>query len=478
MHHKAQPTTPTWPQIRAAFQQIWGYPDFRPPQDAIVRSLVTGQDTLVILPTGAGKSICFQLPALLQQGLTLVVSPLVALMENQVQELRQRHQPAAALHSDRPAPERRRVLQNLHRLRLLYLSPETLLTPKVWERLCQPDILLNGLIIDEAHCLVQWGDFRPAYRRLGTVRPALQAAKPNARFPVAAFTATADPATRKIIRQVLGLRSPQVVCLSPYRPNLHLNVTSAWTPQARRSRLQRFLADHTGQAGLVYVRTRRDSEAIRTWLQSRYRVAAYHAGVSSQQRRQIEADWLENRLQFVVCTAAFGMGVNKPDCRWIVHFQAPLLLSEYLQEVGRAGRDGERAEALTLVSDRWGWSDPQDQQRRQFFLRQSAQQQREALALASQLPVRGDLREVAASKLGATALALLHGMGRLRWQDPFHYIILEPGQPQAQMNPTTAAEQMQQYLYGRGCRWWAILKKFGFAEPPGAGCGHCDRCLR
>ncbi|MGB3615903.1 MAG: RecQ family ATP-dependent DNA helicase, partial [Elainellaceae cyanobacterium] len=321
MTSSASPPNFAWSHVRDTFQRIWGYPDFRPPQDAIVRSLLNGSDTLVVMPTGGGKSICFQLPALMQQGLTLVISPLVALMENQVQELCDRNLPAATLHSERPTYERRQQLQNLHQLRLLYLSPETLFTPKVWERLCQPDITINGLILDEAHCLVQWGDtFRPAYRRLGTVRPALQAAKPGASIAIAAFTATADPQTQAAIRQVLQLNSPETVLLSPYRQNLDLSVASVWTPQARRGRLRRFIDGHPKQAGLVYVRTRRDSEGVSDWLRSMgYRVAAYHAGLGANQRRQIEADWIGNRLQFVVCTSAFGMGINKPDCRWVVH---------------------------------------------------------------------------------------------------------------------------------------------------------------
>ena len=168
--------TTSWNEVRAAFQKIWGYDDFRQPQGEIVRCLLEKRDALIVMPTGGGKSICFQLPALLQTGLTLVVSPLVALMENQVQELRQLRLPAALLHSELPAWERKKTLQALERqqLRLLYLSPETLLSPPVWERLCQPQLKINGLILDEAHCLVQWGDtFRPAYRRLGTIRPTL-----------------------------------------------------------------------------------------------------------------------------------------------------------------------------------------------------------------------------------------------------------------------------------------------------------------
>jgi ATP-dependent DNA helicase RecQ len=168
-----------WQFVLTAFQRIWGYPDFRSPQGEIVQCLLDKQDALVVMPTGGGKSVCFQLPALLSQGLTLVVSPLVALMENQVQELQQRQLPAALLHSELPADQRYQTLQNLAKLRLLYLSTETLLSDPVWQKLCHPDLVINGLILDEAHCLVQWGEtFRPAYRRLGAVRPALLKEKP------------------------------------------------------------------------------------------------------------------------------------------------------------------------------------------------------------------------------------------------------------------------------------------------------------
>ena len=176
-----QPPTKSWQEVRAAFQKIWGYEDFRPPQGEIISSLLAQKDALIIMPTGGGKSICFQLPALLQTGLTLVVSPLVAIMENQVQELRESNQKAALLHSELSSSQRRATLQalELQQLRLLYLSPETLLSAPVWERLCQPQLQINGLILDEAHCLVQWGDtFRPAYRRLGAVRQALLKSKP------------------------------------------------------------------------------------------------------------------------------------------------------------------------------------------------------------------------------------------------------------------------------------------------------------
>jgi ATP-dependent DNA helicase RecQ len=338
-----------WQSVLTAFQRIWGYPDFRAPQGEIVQCLLEKRDALVVMPTGGGKSVCFQLPALLSVGLTLVISPLVALMENQVLELQQKQLPAALLHSELPADRRYQILQNLAQLRLLYLSPETLLSEPVWAKLTQPHLVINGMILDEAHCLVQWGDtFRPAYRRLGTVRPALLESKPEgSQMAIAAFTATADPAAQQIIQSVLQLQQPQLYRQSPYRPNLNLSVKIAWSPRDRRQKLLKYIQARSKQSGLVYVRTRKAGEELANWLKTQgLATAAYHAGLGAGDRRQLEQQWLDGTLQFVVCTSAFGMGINKSDVRWVVHFHAPVLLSEYVQEVGRAGRDG-RSECLT-----------------------------------------------------------------------------------------------------------------------------------
>lgn len=474
-----------WEQVQQKFQQIWGYSEFRAPQGEIVRSLLAQRDALIILPTGGGKSICFQLPALMQEGLTLVVSPLVALMENQVQELRQRRLPAALLHSELPSLQRKQTLWALEqqKLRLLYLSPETLLSAPVWERLCQPSLKINGLILDEAHCLVQWGEtFRPTYYRLGAVRPALLRAKPpGTQIAIAAFTATADPTAQATIQRILQLQQPEVFRQNPYRSNLHLNVRTAWTPKGRRQQLLKFIQAQSGQSGLVYVRTRRDSESLATWLQSEgYKTAAYHAGLSPEERRAIESDWLNSCTQFVICTCAFGMGINMPTVRWVVHFHPPCLLSEYVQEIGRAGRDGKPAIALTLVSEPTGWLDPEDQQRSRFFTDKVRAQQQTAQQLVHQLPKTGEVSATARQfKEGAIALSLLHGMGRLQWQDPFHYKLCpEKSEDQSfQPGKTNATQQMTRYLRDRHCRWQLLLRAFGFAEEAqNFRCGHCDNC--
>lgn len=477
-------TTITWDQVLSEFQRIWGYPNFRSPQDEIVRSLLHHQDVLVILPTGGGKSICFQLPALLQSGLTLVISPLVALMENQVQELRDRQLAAAALHSQLPSATRRQVLRQMEQqhLRLLYLSPETLFSPPVWERLLQPQIQLNGLILDEAHCLVQWGEtFRPAYRRLGAVRSALLACRPaGTTLPIAAFTATADPAAQKILRTVLDLQTPKVVRLNPHRPNLHLSVRMALTLRDRRQFILRYLQQHPQQSGLVYVRTRADSEALAAWFSDRgFTTAAYHGGLDGSDRRRLESDWIEDRLKFVVCTNAFGVGINKPDTRWVIHFQAPSLVTEYVQEVGRAGRDGNRAEAITLVSEPTGWLDPSDRQRRQFFEAQTQKLRQQAQRIVDQIPQEGDVRDISREfQQGAIALSWLHSSGQLDWLDPFRYRLRsQPSQSQSQ---EAAAQQMHQFLHSRRCRWVMILEQFGFRTEAQRlqACGHCDNCQR
>ncbi|MGL5805243.1 MAG: RecQ family ATP-dependent DNA helicase, partial [Xenococcaceae cyanobacterium] len=266
--------------IRSAFQQIWGYEDFRPPQGEIVRTLLSGQDSLIVMPTGGGKSICFQLPALMQTGLTLVISPLVALMENQVQELRQKNLPAALLHSEIPSDRKQKILSAIEQqqLRLLYLSPETLFSKPVWQRISQPQIKINALILDEAHCLTQWGEtFRPAYRRLGAVRPALLKNKPALeKIAIAAFTATADLQTQKTLIQTLQLQQPETFFISPYRPNLYLRVQTVWTPRGRRQQMLKFIQSKGKQSGLVYVRSRRESEELASWFQSlNYSSAAY-----------------------------------------------------------------------------------------------------------------------------------------------------------------------------------------------------------
>ncbi len=481
--------TNEWQRVRATLKKIWGYEDFRQPQGEIINSLLSGQDALIVMPTGAGKSICFQLPALLQTGLTLVVSPLIALMENQVQELHERQLPAALLHSELPSQQKRQTFQAVEgqQLRLLYLSPETLLSKEVWQRLCNPQVKINGLIIDEAHCLVQWGEtFRPEYRRLGAVRPALLKLKPEGtKIAIAAFTATADSTAQKTIREVLQLQHPEQFLISPYRQNLSLKVKTIWTPRGRRQQLLNFIQARPQQVGLVYVRTRRECEELVEWLEPKgYITAAYHAGLTPAERRVIETNWLSGKVLFVVCTCAFGMGINKADVRWILHFHPPLLLSEYVQEMGRAGRDGKPAEALTLACEPTGWLYPEDKQRRQYFAGQLLTKYQNAQQQAKKLPLQGEVTAVAKQfQESAVTLALLHSTGQLEWQDPFHYVrhLSKPSRSFTELNAMQQQLQFQmtQYLTTQECRWQFLLHAFGFSKDAAQWqCLQCDNCSR
>ncbi len=478
----------SWNSVRDAFRKIWGYDNFRPPQGEIVRCLLAAQDALIIMPTGGGKSICFQLPALLKTGLTLVISPLVALMENQVQELRDRSLQASLLHSQLPNKRKQQTLQALqqNQLRLLYLSPETLFNQKVWNLLCQPQVKVNGLILDEAHCLVQWGEtFRPAYRRLGAVRPALIKSKPpGTNIAIAAFTATANSQGQNIIQTTLQLQNPQLFLFSPYRNNLYLKIKKICTPRSRRQHLFKFIKEREKQAGLVYVRTRKDSENLADILQQKgYQTIAYHAGLSGEERRQIEKAWIGGDINFVVCTSAFGMGINKPDVRWVIHFQAPSLLSEYIQEVGRGGRDGKPAEALTLVSEPTGWLEPEDKQRQKFLLDKLRSQYQIAQKLIKHLPTIGNINAVVSEfPDAAIALSILHSLGKLRWRDPFHYIINKSATPKTlslSLDYNSGVREMNQYFTTQKCRWQFLLQAFGFSkEAHNLCCSHCDNCIQ
>jgi len=436
-------------KIIATLQEVWGYSDFRPPQLEVITSLLTGKDTLVVMPTGGGKSLCFQLPALMQSGLTIVVSPLIALMENQVQQLdqlRNRQLKACLLHSQQSKSDRHSILVNLNQFKLLYIAPETLLSPPVWQRLIQPDLEINFLVVDEAHCLVQWGaTFRPSYTRLGAIRDSLLAQKPpSSKLTLAAFTATADPQTQTKITQTLRLKKTQKFIFSPYRSNLNLRVKTVWTPRQRKAEICRFAGKQQRQTGIIYVQSRRASKELADHLQQQQiKAAAYHAGLVSSHKRAIELDWLKGKLPIVICTSAFGMGIDKKDCRWVLHYQVPSLLAEYIQEVGRSGRDGNLAHGLALTSEPTGLLDPSDKKRIQFRQKQLRQQNLKARQIFPQLPDQGNI-------LAKKTKSLL-----------------------ARQSP-----QMPKFLRTKSCRWQFILSAFGFQQKAQTfNCGHCDRCL-
>jgi ATP-dependent DNA helicase RecQ len=327
--------------IHATLRRVYGYAAFRPYQQAIIEELVAGRDAFVLMPTGGGKSLCYQIPALHRTGVGIVVSPLIALMKDQVDALQANGVAAECYNSSLDSDAARRVLARLHahELDLLYLSPERLLGGGFLERLAGVDIAL--VAIDEAHCVSQWGhDFRPEYAQLGVLRSRFP------RIPIIALTATADAQTRADIVRVLGLAQAGQYIGGFDRPNIHYTVLEKHKPF---DQLMRFLRSRQGQAGIVYALSRKRVEEIAGKLQEQgMAAAAYHAGQPAARRGEVQEGFLRDELQVVVATVAFGMGIDKPDVRFVVHYDLPRHIEGYYQETGRAGRDGLPADALLL----------------------------------------------------------------------------------------------------------------------------------
>ncbi len=321
----------------------FGYQHFRPLQLEIIEAVAGGKDCLVVMPTGGGKSICYQVPALLQPGLTLVISPLISLMQDQVSALKSNGIAAAFLNSSQSLSEQQALVEELllAEIRLLYVSPERLLTEDTTRLLSR--VKVNLIAVDEAHCISQWGhDFRPEYSRLGEIRRVL----PDA--PMIALTATADRLTRQDISERLSLRNPQGFLASFDRPNIHLKVVPG---QDRIQHIVQFVRKRPGQAGIVYCISRKSTESLAQKLKAQgFSVAFYHAGMTPQARYRVQDDFLNDKLDIMCATVAFGMGIDKPNVRWVVHYNLPKNLESYYQEIGRAGRDGLPSEALLFFS--------------------------------------------------------------------------------------------------------------------------------
>ncbi|AHJ96863.1 RecQ family ATP-dependent DNA helicase [Hymenobacter swuensis] len=324
-------------------RQTWGHAQFRPLQEDIIRSVLAGQDTLALLPTGGGKSICFQVPALARPGLCLVVSPLIALMKDQVENLRKRGIKAEAVYAGMSHQEIDQTLDNCvyGPVKFLYVSPERLLTDMFRARVGKMKVSL--LAIDEAHCLSQWGyDFRPPYLRIQELRELLPG------VPCMALTATATEQVRQDIVEKLHFgASHRVFQQSFARPNLSYSVLS--TEDKLRRLLEVVRGVGKDKTSIVYARTRRQTEDTAAYLQQQGVAAApYHAGLPAEQRTRTQQDWMQNRTRCIVATNAFGMGIDKPDVRLVVHLEAPDNLEAYYQEAGRAGRDEKYAFAVLL----------------------------------------------------------------------------------------------------------------------------------
>lgn len=325
----------------ATLRETFGYNAFRPYQEEIISTLVRGEDVFVLMPTGGGKSLCYQIPALLRPGTAIVISPLISLMQDQVAALQANGVRAAFYNSSLAAAESRNVLAALHRgdLDLLYIAPERLLGEEFLSRLAALPIALFA--VDEAHCVSQWGhDFRPEYIQLGRLRQLFP------QVPMIALTATADPQTREDIRSRLGLLHARAFVAGFDRPNIRYTVVEKQKPFVQ---LSNFLDEHRDEAGIVYALSRRRVEEVAARLAAAGIAAApYHAGLPDVERRRVQEAFQRDDLQVVVATVAFGMGIDKPNVRFVVHYDLPKNIESYYQETGRAGRDGLPAEALLL----------------------------------------------------------------------------------------------------------------------------------
>lgn len=332
-------------ELQQLLKKFFGYSEFRPLQAEIIQHILQKKDALVLMPTGGGKSICYQLPAIYLPGITLVISPLIALMKDQVEGLIANGIPAASLNSMMSDSEQQQVKQLCiqGKIKLLYISPERIKAEADW---FLPRLDISLIAIDEAHCVSHWGhDFRPEYTQLAILKERF----PN--VPVIALTATADKVTRTDIIEQLRLNNPQIFISSFDRPNLSLTVRRGLNKKEKIKSIVHFIRQHRDLCGIIYCMKRSDTEMLVEELSLfQIKATAYHAGLSPQKREQAQNDFIHDRVDVVCATVAFGMGIDKSNIRWVIHFNMPGSIENYYQEIGRAGRDGAKSDTLLFYS--------------------------------------------------------------------------------------------------------------------------------
>jgi ATP-dependent DNA helicase RecQ len=471
--------------IQTALEKVFRLSEFRPGQREVIEAAVAGRDVLGVMPTGAGKSLTYQLPAVVSSGLTIVVSPLIALMRDQVANLERLGVLAAALHSGLSEEEQMQSLTRASSLKLFYLAPERLRSAMVLERLQR--LQIARLVIDEAHCVSQWGhDFRPDYQLLGEVRAALQ------NPPTTAVTATATLTVQNDIVQTLRLENPVRLVTGFERPNLAYRVLEV-LGEASKLEALRDLLMRLQKPGLVYAGTRREAEDLALELQrTGLRASCYHAALETTQRNAVQDGFKSGKLDVVVATNAFGMGVDKRDVRFVIHYRIPGALEAYYQEAGRAGRDGKSAQCWLLF-------DPKDRDLQMHFIETSTPNQHELKRLWGYFHAARDERDqislrlqdlernlqIPANKIrvGYQHLETIGALERLAAQGGNLRAKILPNPPdfrigaleQIKTAKTKMLEQMLGFAAAPKCRALAILEYFGETSPS-APCGQCDVC--